>query len=229
MLSFQNKFDVCDAHKYANTNKESFRNDETLSNNDSVNDESNDRSDEKFIFLFKKNKWGQQQKCNNRYGSNNEINNKGECHNKRKTAMNSMRKKGGKKGGRIRKYVRCDIVDDEFEAQAENVFKDLWPRALTCKKCLDILLLQVHLHKDHSQRCRKMGPICKAPASNVSTTLAYIFLQKRDLVQSVWAEYVKENRVTVNALPCNSQLNIYQQIVPIAKMIICQIREFIRK
>ena len=74
-----------------------------------------------------------------------------------------------------------------------------------------------------------MGPSCKAPESNVSTTVAYIFWHKRALVQSVWAEYVKENRVTVNTLPCNSQLNIYQQMVPIAKMIICQIREFIRK
>ena len=45
-----------------------------------------------------------------------------------------------------------------------------------------------------------MGSIQKAPASTVSNTVAYIFLKKRTLVKSVWAEYVKKERVTLNAL-----------------------------
>ena len=48
-------------------------------------------------------------------------------------------------------------------------------------------------------------------------------------MQSVWDEYVKEKRVTIKALPCKSQSKIYQQKVPRSKMILCQIREFIRK
>ena len=37
--------------------------------------------------------------------------------------MRSMRKKGGEKGGSIRKYVRCDRIDDDFEAKAVNFSK----------------------------------------------------------------------------------------------------------
>ena len=48
-------------------------------------------------------------------------------------------------------------------------------------------------------------------------------------MQSVWDKYVKEDRVTVKALPCNSNSNIYQQRVPRSKMILCQIIDFIRK
>ena len=47
-------------------------------------------------------------------------------------------------------------------------------------------------------------------------------------MKSVWSKYVKEERVTVNALPLNSQSKIHQKRVPISKMILCQIREFIR-
>ena len=74
-----------------------------------------------------------------------------------------------------------------------------------------------------------MGPSRKAPASNFSTTVACIFWQERALVQSVWAEYVKEDRVNIKALPCNSQSKIYQQRVPRSNTIIFQIREFICK
>ena len=48
-------------------------------------------------------------------------------------------------------------------------------------------------------------------------------------MKSVWSKYVKEERVTVNAQPCNSQSKIHQKRVPISKMILFQIREFIRK
>ena len=47
-------------------------------------------------------------------------------------------------------------------------------------------------------------------------------------MKSVWSKYVKEERVTVNAQPCNSQSKIHQKRVPISKMILFQIREFIR-
>ena len=74
-----------------------------------------------------------------------------------------------------------------------------------------------------------MGPIRKAPASNVLTTIACIFWRKRALVQSVWAEYAKEKRTTVKAMSCNSQSKIYRQRGPISKMILCHIRDFIHK
>ena len=61
-----------------------------------------------------------------------------------------MRKKGDKKGGIIRKYVRCDIFDDEVEAKAVKFVKSHRPRALTRKDILDILLFQVHLHKEYT-------------------------------------------------------------------------------
>ena len=56
------------------------------------------------------------------------------------------------------------------------------------------------MYKEHEWKCSKMGSIQKAPASTVSNTVAYIFLKKRTLVKSVWAEYVKKERVTLNAL-----------------------------
>ena len=74
-----------------------------------------------------------------------------------------------------------------------------------------------------------MGPSCKAPASNVLTTVACIFWRKKAPVQSVWADYVKVKRVTVKALPWNSQSKIYQQTIPRSKMILCHIIEFIHK
>ena len=74
-----------------------------------------------------------------------------------------------------------------------------------------------------------MGSICKAPASTVSTTIASIFWRKRVLVESVWAEYVKEDRVIVKALPFKSHSNIHQQRVPRSKMILVHKRESIRK
>ena len=79
--------------------------------------------------------------------------------------------------------------------------KACWPHALTRKERLGILMLQVHLRKEHAQKCRKMGLSSKAPVSTVSTTVASIFRRKRALVQSVWDKYVKEDRVTVKALP----------------------------
>ena len=74
-----------------------------------------------------------------------------------------------------------------------------------------------------------MGLSSKAPVSTVSTTVASIFRRKRALVQSVWDKYAKEDRVTVKALPWNSQSKINQQRVPKSKMIIFQITELIRK
>ena len=40
----------------------------------------------------------------------------------------------------------------------------------------------------------------KSPVSNVLTTAACIFWRKKALVKSVWAEYVKEERVAVKVL-----------------------------
>ena len=145
------------------------------------------------------------------YDSKDERNEMGDFHDNSETPRRSMRKKGGEKGGSIRNYVRCDIVDDEFEAQAVKFVKTRWPRSLKREERLDILLLRVHMRKEHSRRCRKMGPSRKAPASNFSTTVACIFRRKRALVQSVWAEYAKEKRMTVKAMPCNLQSKIYRQ------------------
>ena len=41
-------------------------------------------------------------------------------------------------------------------------------------------------------------------------------------------EYVKEERVTLNVLLCNSQSKIHNKRVPRSNMILFQIREFIR-
>ena len=48
-------------------------------------------------------------------------------------------------------------------------------------------------------------------------------------MESVWAEYVKEDRVIVKALPFKSHSNIHQQRVPRSKMILVHKRESIRK
>ena len=133
-----------------------------------------------------------------------------------------MRKKGGKKGGSIHMYVRSDIVDNDFGAQAVKFIKACWTHALTREECLDIIMLQVNPSKEHSHRCIKTGPSRKDP-------VACIFRKKRNLVQSVWADCVKQKRVTIKALPCNSQSKIYQQRVPRSNTIIFQIREFICK
>ena len=112
-----------------------------------------------------------------------------------------MREKGGNKGCSIRKYFKCDIVYDEFEAKANKFVKYHWPRALTREERLGILMLNFYLRKEHVHRCIKMVSSLKSPASNVLTTVACIFWRKKALVQSVWAEYVKEERVAVKVLP----------------------------
>ena len=138
-LSFQNKLDDRDARKYIQTDKENFSNDETLSDNDSLID----GSDDKFILSYKRKKGDSEKKGDSNYGSNDEKNEKGGCHENRNTPMHYMRRKGGKKGGSIWKYVRCDIVDDEFEAKAVIFVKSRRPRALTREERLDILMLQI--------------------------------------------------------------------------------------
>ena len=112
-----------------------------------------------------------------------------------------MREKGGNKGCSIRKYFKYDIVYDEFEAKANKFVKYHWPRALTREERLGILMLNFYLRKEHVHRCIKMVSSLKSPASNVLTTVACIFCQKRDILKSVWAEYMKKKRVTVKALP----------------------------
>ena len=92
-----------------------------------------------------------------------------------------------------------------------RIFKYRWPCALASEELLDTLLLQVHLRKEHMHKCRKMGSSFRDPLSTVSTTSTSSFWQKRDIVKSVWDEYVKEERVTVKALPCKSHPKIHHQ------------------
>ena len=74
-----------------------------------------------------------------------------------------------------------------------------------------------------------MGSSRKDSAFTVLTTVASIFLRNRALVQSAWAEYTKEERLTVKSLSCNLQSKIHQQRVPRSKMILVHKRESIRK
>ena len=71
-LSFQNKLDARDARKYVQIDKEKSRNDETLSKNDSLSDGSDDGSDDKFIFPYKRKKGGINEKGDSNYDRNNE-------------------------------------------------------------------------------------------------------------------------------------------------------------
>ena len=187
----QNKPDACDARKYVNTDKERSRNDETLRNNDSQSDRSDNGSDEEFILPYKRKKGDSNENGDRSYGSNDERNEKGDCHENSEKPRRSIRKKGVKKW----------VVNDDFEAQAVKSVKVCQPHALACEDCLDILLLKFHLRKEYVKRCRKMVPSRKAHTSNVLTTVACIFCQKRDILKSVWAEYMKKKRVTVKALP----------------------------
>ena len=120
----QNKLDARDARKYVNTDNERSSNDETLNDNDSLSDGRDDGSDDKFILPYKGEKGGINKKGYRSYRRSDDRNEKGNCHKNSETPRRSMRKKGGEKGGRIRKYVRCDIVDDEFESQAVTFIKD---------------------------------------------------------------------------------------------------------
>ena len=64
-----------------------------------------------------------------------------------------------------------------------KIVKAHWTCALTGKERLYILMLKVHLCKEHAQRCRKMGPSRKAIESIFLSTVECIFDRKRDLVQ----------------------------------------------
>ena len=137
----QNKPDACDARKYVNTDKERSRNDESLRNNYSLSDGIDDGSYDEFISPYKMKKGDSNEKGDTSYGSNGERNNKGDCHDNSKTPRLSIRNKGGKKWVSIQKYVRCDIVDDDFEAQNVKFFKARRTCALTREEHLDILML----------------------------------------------------------------------------------------
>ena len=143
----QNKPDACDARKYVNTDKERSRNDESLRNNYSLSDGIDDGSNDGFIFPYKMKKWDSNEKGDTSYGSYDERNKKGVCHNNSETSRWYIGNNEGKIECSIQNYVRCDIVDDEFEAQNVKFFKARRLRALTRKECIDILMLQVHLRK----------------------------------------------------------------------------------